>query len=360
MFDIDDNIRKAATLPASFYRDKAWFEQSKESIFARSWHYIAESDVVSENRSVYPFLLLDQVLAEPLLFSRDEEGALHCLSNVCTHRGNILAESPGKVRMITCRYHGRCFRLDGQFKSMPAFDGAADFPSEADHLAKVPFADWAGMLFVSPHPAIPFSHWIQPLTDRIGWMQLDTLRFDADTSKDYYIKAHWALYCDNYLEGFHIPFVHPALNAALDFGSYSYELFDYGNLQIGIAKEGEPCFDIPRGAPDHGKRIYAYYYWLFPNLMLNFYPWGLSMNVVEPLGPDQTRVRFRTYLFDGASVDRTTFAIDKTEMEDEAVVESVQIGVRSRYYHRGRFSPSMEQGVHHFHTLVDRFMSKQP
>jgi len=86
------------------------------------------------------------------------------------------------------------------------------------------------------------------------------------------LEANWALYCDNYLEGFHVAYVHPALNNALDMKNYTYELFPYCNLQLGVASEGEPCFDIPEGAQDYGKNIYAYYWHVFPNLMFNFYP----------------------------------------------------------------------------------------
>lgn len=349
---IHPDIRKSTTLPSEFYRSEAIFNQSKEKIFASTWQYVADAAVVPEARSVYPFTLLENVLHEPLLFSRDEKDNIFCLSNVCTHRGKIVVEQPGTPRVISCGYHGRCFRHDGSFKSMPAFEETENFPTQADDLAQVPFAQWAGLLFVSPNPRIPFSEWMQPVIDRIGWMALDTLRYDPETSRDYYVNAHWALYCDNYLEGFHIPYVHPALNDALDFENYGYEIFPWCNLQVGIAKEGEPCFHQPAHSPDFGKRIYAYYFWLFPNLMLNFYPWGLSLNIVEPLGHNRTRIRFRTYFFEDARIDRTVFAIDKTEMEDEAVVESVQQGIQSRYYKEGRFSPTMEKGVHHFHSLL--------
>ena len=74
--------------------------------------------------------------------------------------------------------------------------------------------------------------------------------FDASQSKDYLVNCHWALYCDNYLEGFHIPFVHEDLNAALDYGSYTTELFQNGSLQIGYSSGGEEVFDLPIGHPD--------------------------------------------------------------------------------------------------------------
>jgi choline monooxygenase len=355
-FSIDEDIRKAFTLATAFYTEPAIFELSKEKIFASTWQYVADRDVVAEKGNVYPFNLLEGVLDEPLLFSKDENGHVNCLSNVCTHRGKILIEKSDNCRMITCDYHGRCFALDGKMKRMPKFEDALNFPSEADHLTKIPFEEWLGMSFVSLNPKIQFLEMIEPIAKRISWMPLDTLKFDAGSSKEFMVDAHWALYCDNFLEGFHIPFVHPALNEAIDFGNYEYELFPYCNLQIGIAKEGKPCFDVPKGVVDYGRKIYAYYFWLFPNLMLNFYPWGLSLNIVQPLGINRTKVIFRSYRFENKPFTYEENNLGITEIEDEAVVESVQKGIRSRYYNKGRFSPSMEKAVHHFHRLIVSFL----
>jgi choline monooxygenase len=121
------------------------------------------------------------------------------------------------------------------------------------------------------------------------------------------------------------------------------------------------AFEPPPGAADHGRRIAAYYWWVFPNLMLNFYPWGLSLNVVEPRAVDRTSVSFRTYVWRPELVDRGAGAgLDRVEAEDEAVVEAVQRGVRARLYGRGRYSPSREQGVHHFHRLLAEALRVEP
>lgn len=354
---IHDNIQQSNTFPGWFYKSPEVFEEVKEKIFANAWLYAADASTLSNPMSVYPLTLLPGVLDEPLVFTKDKDDEKHCLSNVCTHRGKIIVEQPGTSRMLTCGYHGRCFRLDGTFKSMPEFEAVANFPSPMDDLHQVPFEEWMGMLFVSLNPKVSFEEMTRPIRERIGWLPLDTMTFAAQHSPDYFIDANWALYCDNYLEGFHIPFVHPALNQALDFKNYQYEVFDYCNLQVGIAKEGEPCFDIPSGAADYGKKIYGYYFWLFPNLMLNFYPWGLSMNIVEPLSHNRTVIRYRTYYFGGTTFNREANRIDQTELEDDTVVESVQKGLQSRFYQHGRFSPSQEQGVHHFHRLVSQFMN---
>lgn len=355
-FHIPSDIRQASTLPAEFYRSAQVQEQAKERLFARSWQWVADREQLPAGAGAYPFTLLPGWLDEPLLLTRDEAGQLHCLSNVCTHRAKIIVEAAGPMRQLTCGYHGRCFDLQGHFRRMPAFKDVENFPSPADDLARISLEEWLGLYFVSLDPALDFKTMIAPMRERLAWLPLDTLTFSPAGSIDYSVQANWALYCDNYLEGFHVPFVHPGLNAALDFGQYDYECFPYCNLQIGIADGDEPCFDPPVGHPDHGRRVYAYYFWLFPNLMFNFYPWGLSLNVVEPRGLDRTLVRFRSYAFPGRESDRAVNRIDQTEMEDEAVVESVQQGLRSRFYQRGRFSPTMERCVHHFHALVAAWM----
>ena len=87
--------------------------------------------------------------------------------------------------------------------------------------------------------------------------------------------------------------------------------------------------------------------------MLNFYPWGLSLNLVQPLAIDRTRVLFRSYVADPAQLETGAGAsLDRVEAEDEAIVQAVQRGVRSRLYTRGRYSPTRERGVHHFHRLL--------
>ena len=101
------------------------------------------------------------------------------------------------------------------------------------------------------------------------------------------------------------------------------------------------------------EQIGGYYVFLVPNLMLNFYAWGLSVNVVRPLAPDRTKVSYLTYVADESRLDRGAgAALDRVEREDEAVVEAVQRGIGSRLYERGRYSPTREQGVHHFHRLL--------
>ena len=358
---ITGEIGDAWTLPGHLYGDPDIYELAKERVFARSWQFLGEAEQVKVPGSVSPVRVLEGCLNEPLLLTRDRDDEVHCVSNVCTHRGALVCEGPGVESVLRCRYHGRRFGLDGKFLSMPEFEDVTDFPSEKDHLPPVPFARWKKFLFASLDPAIPFEKWIAEMDARVGWLPIEEAASSTIFARDYLVNANWALYCDNYLEGFHVPYVHGALAGVLDYSSYRTEIFDWCNLQVGVAQGGEDTFDIPESSPDHEQEIAAYYFWLFPNLMFNFYPWGISVNVVKPLGPERTKISFLTWAWDLEMLGRGGgYSIDRVEREDEEVVESVQIGVRSRLYDRGRYSPKRETGVHHFHRLYVDALRGEP
>ncbi|MDZ4822623.1 MAG: aromatic ring-hydroxylating dioxygenase subunit alpha [Flavobacteriales bacterium] len=357
-FFVDEDITKATTLHTDFYSTDEAFELSKEKIFSHSWQFAGDVDEVKLPGQLVPRTLLPGFLDEPVLLSRSKEDELHCLSNVCTHRGNILVENSCIENQIRCRYHGRRFGMNGKFKHMPEFEGVQNFPSEKDDLVKIPMGQWGPWLFASTHPKMMLDEALGEMQKRLSFLPLHNFKKISIQTRDYLVKAHWALYCENYLEGFHIPFVHADLNAVIDYGTYTTELFRYGSLQLAPSKGGDFVFELPADSPDFGKEVAAYYYWIFPNLMFNFYPWGLSMNVVKPINKQLTKISFVTYLMDESKWNsNAAHMLDKVEREDEAIVENVQLGIHSRFYTGGRYSPKRETGTHHFHRLIAEFMN---
>lgn len=351
-FEIDPDIAVAQTPPAMFYTDPGVFDVMRRRALARSWQIIADADVVKAPGNVFPCTFLEGSIDDPLLLTRDLEDRVHCLANVCTHRGMTVCEGAGTERQLRCRYHGRRFELGGKFHSMPEFDGVRNFPSPADDLPLIPFGRWARLLFASMDPEVSLEEFLRPMSDRVGWMPVEQFQLDPSRGRDYVVRANWALYVDNYLEGFHIPYIHAALNDQLDYENYTVELLPWGVLQIGSAGDGADAFELPASSPDIGRRIAAYYYWFFPNLMFNFYPWGLSINIVRPLAVDLTRVSFMSYVWKPQRLDRGAgAALDRVEREDEAVVEATHRGLKSGLYTRGRYSATRETGPHHFHRL---------
>jgi choline monooxygenase len=336
-FDIDTDIRRARTLPSRFYTEQRYFDVAREKIFSRCWHFVGRRDDLQD---LEPIFLLPDLMDEPILISK-AGGSLFCLSNVCTHRGKILVENRTEGNLIRCGYHGRRFSLDGKFLSMPEFEGVENFPGESDDLHQYALADRVGFLFVSCDPVADFDDFVGDARETLLKTKANDLALTG--SKEYEVAAHWALYCENYLEGFHIPYVHKGLNELVDYGTYTTETFRYSSLQTGFDDNGN---------------IAGQYLFVFPNLMLNFYPWGISVNVVEPISMSRSRIRYLTFVSDerkfgtGAGAD-----LHRVELEDEAIVESVQKGIRSRFYDRGRYSPTREQGTHHFHRLISEFIS---
>ncbi|MFO1314714.1 MAG: SRPBCC family protein [Burkholderiales bacterium] len=357
-YAVDPDIARATTLDPAFYADDAAYAATRERVFARTWQWLGDLAGVAAPGTLAPHDLLPGLVDEPLLLARDAGGVLRCLSNVCTHRANVLVAAPCRADHIRCGYHSRRFDLAGHMTFMPEFAGVHDFPSAADDLPQVPFAEWGGHGFAALAPVAPFATFVDGLDGRIAWLPVARFHHAPSRDRDYVVAAHWALYVENYLEGFHIPYVHASLADTVDYGSYTTELFRYASLQVALAAPGEPAFAPPEGAPDHGARVAAYYAWVFPNLMLNFYPWGLSVNLVQPEGPGRTRVAFRSYVGEPALTDcGAGGALDRVEREDEAIVEAVQRGVRARYYRGGRYSPTRERGVHHFHRLLCEFLA---
>ncbi len=357
-FVVDPDISKAETLPGWFYHDVAVFEAMKDRVFASSWQLVGDTNLVALPNMAHPFSLLDGYLSEPMVLVRSADDSLRCLSNVCTHRGNIVVHNAGPCKFLTCMYHGRRFNQDGSFASMPEFTGTSNFPRPCDDLHAFDLVEWGPFLFTGIAPTFDLRAALSIMNQRVGFLPLAEFVHQPTLSKDYLVNAHWALYCDNYLEGFHIPFVHKDLNSVLDYGQYTTEIYDHVNLQIGYANGAEECFTLPPGHPDHGKSVAAYYYWLFPNMMFNFYPWGLSINIVKPITLDKTKVSFITYVYDESKLHSGAGAmLDKVEREDEFVVEHVFKGLRSRVYSTGRFSVTREQGTHHFHRLLAQFLA---
>src|SRR5256714_15344222 len=272
---IDADIRRARTLPAAFYRDVVTFERMRDRVFARSWQLVDGAEQATDRGSALPFTLLEGCVEEPLLLTRDSEGTLRALSNVCTHRGNLVCTGASHLQGLRCGYHGRRFALDGRCLGMPEFDGVSGFPSPSDDLPRVQLGELKPLLFAALDPAFSFDDLVTPVRARMG----SQLVPDPDGSRVYEIAANWALYCDNYLEGFHVPFVHGELAAEIEYGSYRTELLSWSTLQVAEASAGGDAFDGSRGA--------AWDFFLFPNTMLNFYPRGPSLHLLLPptVGP---------------------------------------------------------------------------
>ncbi|MSQ01765.1 MAG: aromatic ring-hydroxylating dioxygenase subunit alpha [Myxococcales bacterium] len=329
------------TLPAlSLYGEANW-SRLVERVLARSWHVVASLDELAEGR-LMARTLLPGVLDEPLLLGL-VDGQVRGWSGVCTHRAAILEPHGEGAR---CPYHGRRFTHAGRCVSAPGFER----PGPQDHLRPVSIATLGPLIFAAVDPAMPFASLFPEET--LAWLPRLPAPPDPLGETSFEVEAHFLLYVENYLEGLHVPFVHPGLTAALDLGDYRVRSAGWSSVQVGTARADGPTLRAPEGP------IAAVWVGLFCTTMLNHYPWGLSVNIVEPLGPGRTRIRYRRWVRDAALLEKGAGgALVQVEAEDGAIVARVQRGVRSRLARPGRYAPNWEDGLGHFHQRLAELLA---
>ncbi len=351
---VDADIARSWTLPSHLYTDPAALADEQQRIFSRTWQLVARRDQLA-NPGDY---VTTEVAGEPLLLVRDGEGKLRGLYNVCRHRAGPPAEGCGSRKVFRCSYHGWTYALDGHLLNAPEFEGVEDFRPQEFGLAPVRAEEWALWVFVNlDEAAEPLLSALRELPVQAARFGMERLRFVE--RREYVMQCNWKTYLDNYLEGYHLPSVHPGLNRELDYSQYITETYARHSRQSspirGAQKEGDNAKDAARRYAQATGGESADYYWIFPNWMLNCYPDNLSMNLVLPLGAEKTVAIFEWYvapelLGTDAARDGIRFS-DSIQHEDAAICEKVQRNLRSRSYQRGRFSVKQEKGVHHFHRL---------
>jgi choline monooxygenase len=352
-FHFDERLAFASTIPSAWYTEPRILKREQERVFARTWQLVGRADQVLAPGDYFTATVAD----EPIIVVRGADETLRALSNVCRHRAGPVVTGAGQRKVFQCGYHGWTYLLDGSLHGTPEFDGVECF-SKADFcLPEFRVETWAGLVFVNlDRDCAPLSDYLEDIPQRIAHSNLSAMKPAA--RKDWLIDCNWKVYVDNYLEGYHIPLVHPALNRELDYQSYRTETKRFYSIQHAPIREQE------------GGRLCAneditdaQYFWLFPNLMLNVYPDNFSTNVIIPLGPERTLTVFEWFFLNPEkeevrkNIRRVVQFSDEIQHEDIAICQAVQRGLKSRTYKTGRYSVRRENGVHHFHSLLTKWLS---
>lgn len=339
-----DSLERAHALPVGHYFGEASLVLERRAVFARSWQLVAHAAQLAEPGDH----VVDEVAGTPVLVLRGKDGVLRAFPNVCRHRAGPLALCSGKgLHSLRCRYHGWLYSQDGRLIGAPEMQDAKDFRLEDFRLPALPVREWQGLVFVALAQDAPgFDDVFGGIVERIRPIDIGAMRFARRDVFD--VACNWKVYVDNFLEGYHVPTVHPALSKVIDYREYHVELFDWYSLQHSPIRDGT-------GAYQDG---HAWYYFVFPNIMLNCVPGRLQSNRVLPLGPDRTRVEF-DYFYAPDPESQARIAVDQdfsdgVQLEDARICEAVQKGLSSGFYEAGRLSPARERGVWHFHELLRR------
>jgi choline monooxygenase len=345
-------LEEAHTIPAAWYLDTAIERLEQQHVFAGNWQAIGRTDQVSNCGDYFTA----EFAGEPILAVRGADGQLRAFFNVCRHHAAAVATvSCGHAQSFRCPYHGWNYGLDGSLKGTPEFTGVCNFDRSANGLVPVAVDTWENFVFVNlaANPT-PLRQYLDDLVPRVLPLELNKLQFHS--RRDYTLNCNWKVYVDNYLDGgYHVPHLHKGLNSVLDYAHYTIENGQRYCLQSSPMVASTAHAEI--SATRTGDR--AWYFWIYPNFMINIYEGVMDTNLVLPLGPDKCRVIFDFYFADVSPErdEQNTASVatsDKVQEEDVAICESVQKGLASRAYGAGRLSVRREAGEHLFHRLLAR------
>jgi len=371
-FFVDPDIRKAESLPDSAFTDPNFLELELETIFDKTWmlvphhgspeHSTGFNGFPDKPSSRVPF----SIIGKPLFLQKNSKREINCFPNVCTHAWHPLVESARIGGSIVCPQHGREFDSEGRFVFHRGFEKLEDFPRESDNLRKLPVENWGPLISVClGEPFAPFKEIAGNVKESIPGIDLGSLKYKPVPDEIREVEGNWKQHAWNYMDNYHIRFVHKGpggLADAIDLETYTTELYQHSALQWAYARRPEDGFDPQqvetrfKDPNNNDNRVFALWWFIFPNLTLNFYPWGLSVNQYMPVPgrPDRTQFHWSQYSLDESKFKQRDKVWLNKQVDDEDIeaISLVSKGARSGFAPRGRFAPREELGPHWLHRLI--------
>jgi glycine betaine catabolism A len=341
------------TLPRPAFVSAEVFAEERDRIFARMWNCVGRASALP-NAGDY---IVRDVAGESIIVLRNRDGELRAYFNVCRHRGTRLCSQPSGQfsETIQCPYHAWTYTVDeGQLIGAPHMQEAEDFDKRMNGLHRAAIAEWEGFMFVnSAEDAQPFEQAFAPMIGRLGRYDLPNLRVGHYVR--YEVKSNWKLVFQNYSECLHCPMIHPELAVVMPYQSGANDLvegsFLGGYMEIRAPNEsatmtGRSCGRLVSPAMMEGEnKQRAFYYTLMPNMLLSLHSDYVNYYIIHPIAPDLTIVESE-WMFHPETLSDPNSNIkdaiefwDVTNRQDWHIIEESQIGVSSRRYAPGPYSP---------------------
>jgi len=344
------SLAEAETIPAPWYTDGRIAALESKNVFSRTWQAVGRTGQLTKPGDY----ITANIAGEPIVVVRGQDNQLRAFFNVCRHHAAaVMTEPCGHATILRCPYHGWSYGLDGALKGVPEFAGVQNFDPAKNGLVPVTVDTWENFIFVHlDPPTVPLKEFLGTIVPRLAPLEVSKLGFFE--RKIYKLNCNWKVYVDNYLDGgYHVPHLHKGLSSVLDYTQYTIENDVHYSLQSSPMVASEE--DAATSATRTGNR--AYYYWLYPNFMINCYAGYMDTNLVLPIDTDHCQVIFDFYFADVSESahahNAESVAVgNRVQDEDEGICESVQRGLKSRAYGAGRLSVRREAGEHLFHRLL--------
>ena len=363
-------IHEAHGVPNEYYTRTECFNLEKEHLFNKGWYAVGFVKDLPQPGSAIPVNYFDNPM---LLVRSKQDKKIRVFQNVCRHRGMILVEKPTVLKgAIRCPYHSWCYKQTGEVVATPHIGGPgynfhSGIKNEELSLFEVKSHIWRDVIFVNPDGmAPPFEEVYKPLLDRWKVFEQPMYSDMSDSSFALELAGNWKLAVENYLESYHLPWVHPGLNSysklddhenIVEYGHYSGQISYKYIPQYTTGKQFTNFKDL---GPDWNTK--GEYIVLFPNLVLGVQKDHIFNLIIEPLSPNSIREHIEIYYSDPSMLSdeykktrQENAHLWKTVFEEDIfVVEGMQKGRYAKNFDGGRFSPVMDEPTHVFHDWYAR------
>ena len=356
---------EAVGLPGAAYTDPAFFAAERDLTFSRNWVCAGVAGDLPAVGDQTPL----EIAGMPLLLVRGQDDKIRAFHNICRHRGAQLVSSPTQRSTVICPYHAWAYGLDGALLRTPSFCGPGvnthdGFDASKHGLLPVRCEMWGPLIFINLDPkAISLDEHLAPLRQR--WAAYDFGLLRGGGGLRFELVANWKLAIENFVERYHLPFVHPQLNSVSSV-KHTLHITD-GDGFVGV---GSRNFVPPPVTPEHQLPHFpgldaeastkAEYVELFPNVMIGVHYNHVYAFIIPPITVDRTVERFE-FFFVGDEAMKPELAqarkqmidlIDLVNGEDIDIVQRLHIGCRSPAMAGSVFSPVMEDTTHKFQRIV--------
>ena len=371
---VGESIENAHGLPNECYLKGPYTNIERKKIFEDKWVTIGVASSVPKPGDTKPF----DLLGIPLIIIRDKQHKVRVFHNVCSHRGyKLIQEACSLKNVLRCPYHSWSYNFEGKLVATPHLGGInkhehVDFDKSKSDLKEVRSTIWLDLILVNiSDNEISFSEYIKPLENRWSnfWTKEDQAMICHAEDYGYFnleANCNWKFAIENYCESYHLPFVHPSLNAYSKIDDH----YHIQGLPNRFAGQGtlvyNPRFENNEKLPtfpgwSKEKEEHAEYVALFPNVMLGIHKDHYYAYWLEPISHDFTLEHMEIYYVgEEAALSKKYKSLRKQnfeqwhsiQSEDLNIIEGMQEGRNSPAYNGGNFSPILDNPTHHFNKWI--------
>ncbi|MEM8504932.1 MAG: aromatic ring-hydroxylating dioxygenase subunit alpha [Cyanobacteria bacterium P01_D01_bin.1] len=378
-------LREAMSLLADAYRQSAFYDLEQVQVFATSWVAVGYVEQIANPGQV----LVAEVAGQSVMITRDRNHQLQAFYNVCRHRGSQLVKSACQLNRFQCPYHGWQYSLRGDCTAFPMFERKQPAQEESSkqqnrNLLSVQVDTWGCLVFINlDAQAMPLRGWLGDLPQKLAGYRLQD--WTLAHQRDYSIQANWKLIAENFMEYYHLPWVHPELvqvsrieDHYRDQGTGMYTGMRTTPIAANTAAGGWQGLPTMQGLSSL-ESLSGRFICLFPNVCLSILPNHAFVMLLKPSGVDLTlestalllppadsTVQEQTHLEPSCLEATETPALealvefwDLVNRQDIEIVETVQKGLKNGAYQGGYLSETFEEPLHRFQNMViDRMIGR--